>query len=427
MTLKQLLGNTGWLLGERLLRMALSFLIGIWIARQLGPAIYGELAFALAVVALMGPIASLGTDRIVLTDLARPREASGGVVGTAIGVRFLAGAAAALAAALVALSLDRFAGGGQLVLLVCLMMLPFQAFDVLELFFQARMQAMRGVTARLSALAIASGGRVAGLLIGASVAFFAAMQTLEILLDAVFLFLLYRATGMDRRKWRFDRDEARSLLYRSFPLLLSGLAITVYMRIDQVLIRLMMDVASVGKYAAVARITQTTYFIPTALSASIAPLLTRTWEHDPDGYFAMLGRIVRWMVIGALCVAASIALASREIVAVLLGDAYLDAVAVVTIQAFSLIFVGFGYVSGQHLLLRNEARLFLHRTLAGALTGAALTVALIPRFGLIGAAAASLCGHIVGNIALFHDKAGRAILAEIFLATVYARRPAGAA
>ncbi len=407
--------------------MALSFLIGIWIARQLGPAIYGELAFALAVVALMGPIASLGTDMIVLTDLARPSEASGGVVGSAIGVRFLAGAAAVLAAALVALSLDRFAGEGRLVLLVCLMMLPFQAFDVLELFFQARMQARRGVIARLAALAVLSAGRVAGLLAGVAVLYFAAMQVLEAMLAAMFLLRTYRAQGFDLRGWRFDRGQATSLVRRSFPLLLSGIAITAYMRVDQILIRLLMDAASVGKYAAAARMTEAMYMIPTALSVSLVPLLTRTWERDPARYAGVLGRSARWLVLGSVGIAGSVALAARDIVVILLGNAYSDAAAILAIQAFGLVFVSFGYVSAQHLLLRNQARLVFHRTLAGALAGVALTVLLIPRFGLIGAAAASLCGQIVGNLALFHSRAGRTVLVEIFSAMLSARPRAEAA
>ena len=420
--LREFLGNTGWLLGERVLRMVLSLLIGIWIARELGPYGYGQLSFALAVVALAIPIGSLGTDALVLTDLARPGESGGRVIGTAIALRFSSGVAIAVVVALVVMLSGQFSVRGQTVLAICLIVLPFQAFDVLELFLQARMQARRGVTARVTALVITSAGRVAGLLIGASVVFFAAMQTLEVLLAAALLYLIYRTGGFERWEGRFEADEAKSLLRRSLPLLLSGLAVTVYMRIDQVLIRLMTDAVHVGKYAVATRITEAMYFIPTALSLSIAPVLTRTWEHDRSGYFGLLGRIVRWMVIGALCIATLVALASREIVEILLGDAYLEAAGLVAIQAFSLVFVAFGYVSGQHLLLRNEGRLFLHRTLAGALTSAVLTVVLIPRLGLIGAAIASLSGQIVGNLAFFHVKAGRAILAEIFSATFSVRQ-----
>ena len=42
--------NTSWLLGERILRMAVSLLVGIYVARYLGPERFGLLSYALCFV-----------------------------------------------------------------------------------------------------------------------------------------------------------------------------------------------------------------------------------------------------------------------------------------------------------------------------------------------------------------------------------------
>ena len=40
--------NTSWLLGERVLRMVVSLLVGIYVARYLGPERFGLLSYALS-------------------------------------------------------------------------------------------------------------------------------------------------------------------------------------------------------------------------------------------------------------------------------------------------------------------------------------------------------------------------------------------
>ena len=56
--------NTSWLLGERVLRMAISLFVGIYVARYLGPERYGLLSYALSFVWLFSSLASFGLDAI---------------------------------------------------------------------------------------------------------------------------------------------------------------------------------------------------------------------------------------------------------------------------------------------------------------------------------------------------------------------------
>ena len=45
--LQQVISNTGWLIADNLLRMLIGLIVGIWVARYLGPASFGELNYAL--------------------------------------------------------------------------------------------------------------------------------------------------------------------------------------------------------------------------------------------------------------------------------------------------------------------------------------------------------------------------------------------
>jgi PST family polysaccharide transporter len=66
-----MLANSGWLLADRLLRMFLALVVGAWVARHLGPGRYGVLAYAIALLAFVTPLAMLGLEAIVVRDVAQ--------------------------------------------------------------------------------------------------------------------------------------------------------------------------------------------------------------------------------------------------------------------------------------------------------------------------------------------------------------------
>jgi len=63
-SIRKYFSNTSWLLGERILRMGVSFFVGIYVVRYLGPEKFGLLSYALSFVLLFGTIASFGLNEI---------------------------------------------------------------------------------------------------------------------------------------------------------------------------------------------------------------------------------------------------------------------------------------------------------------------------------------------------------------------------
>lgn len=84
--------------------------------------------------------------------------------------------------------------------------------------------------------------------------------------------------------WYFDKDWAKYLIKQSFPLLLSGAAVIVYQRIDQVMIGNMIDKASVGVFSVASRFVEIIIFVPVVMSQTITPLLIRTREKSQADY-----------------------------------------------------------------------------------------------------------------------------------------------
>ena len=69
--------NTSWMFAEQILRMIAGLLVGIWVARYLGPEQFGVFSYAIAFAAIFGSIAKLGLDGIVVRDLVREPDQRG--------------------------------------------------------------------------------------------------------------------------------------------------------------------------------------------------------------------------------------------------------------------------------------------------------------------------------------------------------------
>jgi len=61
---KRYFANTGWMFFGRFFMLGISFFVGIYIARYLGPSNYGLVSYVISFVGLFGFLASFGIDTI---------------------------------------------------------------------------------------------------------------------------------------------------------------------------------------------------------------------------------------------------------------------------------------------------------------------------------------------------------------------------
>ena len=86
------------------------------------------------------------------------------------------------------------------------------------------------------------------------------------------------------REWNFDKTLIPYIVKESFPLLLSGAAIIIYQRIDQVMIGNMLSKEDVGYFATAGKFVDLILFIPTVLVQTITPMLVRIKEQNELSY-----------------------------------------------------------------------------------------------------------------------------------------------
>lgn len=394
---QKIISNTGWLLLDRAFRLGVGLFVSVWVARYLGPAQFGELAYVVAFVAFFQAFAQLGLDSIVIRDMARDRNAAPELLGTTLWLRLLVGFVC-WGAAIGGMALLR-PGDDTALLLVSIVAgtIVFQAADTVDLWFQSLTQSKRTVGAKGISYLTASLLKVALILAHAPLAAFAIVTLIEMALSALALVFAYRRYPAPFA-WTWHASRVRELLRESWPLLLSGAAVVIYMRIDQIMLREMVGEAELGIYSAALSISQAWYFIPMVICSSVAPTISRKKVESEEAYLSALQRLFGLMLMISLTVSIAIALIAQPVVNLLYGAAYSATAAVLAIHVFANVPVSLGVA--QSLWITNERRptFALYRTVLGCVANIVLNFLLIPKYGATGAAIATLAAQFLAAV-----------------------------
>jgi PST family polysaccharide transporter len=383
--------NLGWLVAEKMARLVFSVLIGFVVARYLGPAQFGLFNYAFALVTLAGALAEVGLEAVVKRELIRAPAQAGAVLAAAWRLRLIAGAACY--AVVLGWAWWGEADAVVRVLLAIMGLLLFQpALAVADLWLQANLQARRATLAQVLALSVGAGARLALVVGRAPLWTFGAVLTGEAFLAAGALRVLARRAGMPSAGGEVKSWVPR-LAAEAWPLLLSSVAVMIYMRIDVVMLRRLAGADAAGVYAAAVRISELWYFLPVALGSSLLPALLRSREAGAEIYARRLQGYFDANAALAYGLSVPIALAAPWLVQVAYGARFAGAGPVLALHIWAAPFVFIGVARGQFLVNEKLTRFGLVATLLGALANVALNYALIPRAGPMGAAWATVASY----------------------------------
>lgn len=394
------LGNSAWLLGDRFLRMGFGLVVGVWIARYLGPDQFGLLSFAMAFTGLFSALASLGLDGIVVRELVTRPDERNVLLGTAAILKLVAGGLAMIVTIAAIAVLRPHDARSLWVVGIAAGAFIFQASSVVDLYFQSELRSRYTVIAAGVAFGISTIARILLLVTQRSVIAFAWATLGETALAAIFLLIAYRWTGARARAWEFSARVARLLLKDSWPLILSSISITIAMRIDQIMIGQMLSDREVGLYAAAARMSEVGYFIPSIIVTSIFPTIITTRRQSEALFYVRLQKLMNVLVGLGLAMALPVTLLAPLLMRMLFGAQYAEAANALRIMVWAGCFVFFGSGWSSWMLLENRTKTMLLFQLNAAAVNIALNLVLIPRLGIDGAAYATLLSYAVGHTVL---------------------------
>jgi len=393
--LLKIVDNIGWLFFDKILRMGVGLLIGVWIARYLGPEQFGLLNFTVALIGLFGALAAMGLQGIVVRDIVQNPACREDTLGSAALLQLLGGAAAYTLLLATVFYLRPQDVLSQLVAAILGAVVLLKAFEVAGYWFESQVQSKYTVWVQNAAFLIFAGIKAVLILTGASLISFVWAMLAEAFVVALAMTLALNRFGPPLSSLRISYRRCCALLKAGWPLMLSSIAVMIYMKIDQIMIGQMLGNDAVGIYSAAARISEIWYFIATAVAASVLPAILEAKKNNEAQYRQRLQALFDLMTWIAIIVALPVTFFATPLVTMLFGADYSEAGGVLAIHVWATVFVFLGVAGGNWFLAENQQLISLQRTALGAAVNVLLNIVLIPMLGVVGAAWATLISYAV--------------------------------
>lgn len=262
--LKHYLSNTSWLLAENMLRLLAGLFVGIYVARFLGPDQYGLYSYSLAFVSLFGAIANLGLDSLVVRELVNQPESQDKILGTAFWLKTVGAILMMITIGAVVPFTNNNATTKTYISIIAFGVI-FQAFDVIDIYFQTKVQAKYVSICKAIQLLLISLVKLYLIYVCADLIWFVITTTIGV--ASLSIFMLYAMHHKYSLLFliKFDTKIAKALMKESWPMIFAGLALMLQARIDQVMIKEMISSREVGFYSIAMGLTDVFAFVPTVL------------------------------------------------------------------------------------------------------------------------------------------------------------------
>ncbi|PWV65634.1 flippase [Plasticicumulans acidivorans] len=387
---RKILGNSSWMLFEQISRMLLGLFVGVLIARHLGPMEFGNLSFLQAYISLFSIISALGLNRIVVRELVNvsgDAEKEKEIIITAFCMRVSAAVVLFVVCVAVGVIFNQSRMDYIFIISFSLFFTPFETF---ELLFQARTNSRPVACARSIVFFGSAVLKMILLFLGAGLQVFVVMCLVDVILSAVAVKITYKM------KWgalyfnQFNFKAAKNMLTESWSEIIAAFSGMLFMRIDQIMLANLAGPDAVGVFSAASKISEMWYFVPVAIVASAFPTIVASREHGDALYWKRLGRLMNALV-GLSYVVLIITFSSAAyFIPLVYGADYVESVPVLYIHIWCGLMVCFAQVSGAWLVNEKKIRLNLFRNVLGAVINLVLNFALIPVYGPVGAAIATM-------------------------------------
>ncbi len=393
--LKIYIHNIGWLFIGKMFRMIFSMIAGIWVARYLGVDKFGILSYSVAFVLLFRPFAMFQLEGICVREIVKSPNEKNNIIGSAFAISLTAGVLSFLVVVNLITVFQPAKPIYHAIVSIVGFGLIFLSFEVFDYWFQARVNSKPVVVARTLVLVITSLLKIGGIWLKAPLIFFAWINLLELILVGLSLAIAYSSNGSRIRALRASFKWIKKLLHDAWPLALSGIAATIYLRIDKIMLGQILGAHEVGIYTAATRLAEAWYFLPISIMASLYPAIIKSIKNksiDPDKRMQQIYNLMVFMGYGVGIVTT---LFAAPVVTLLFGAEYQQSAQILTMYIWSGVFVNIAMGKSAYLKAMNYTKIQFASTAFGAIINICLNLVFIHRYGVIGAAWATIISYSV--------------------------------
>ncbi len=410
------LKNITWIFGYRVIRLILAFFITAWIARYLGPEVYGKLVYGIAIAELMMLFWSQGLKEVVIKKI-KQLELDDGLVSSAafqlmlVGNLLLYGILALVLFAFEIPMLIKF------IALICGLGILFRSFEAFELWFHSRLQVKYTVRVQLIAQILYMFVNVILIINSSNIIWFAVTYALQLFCAGIGFLIVFRKHIKPVFFSSFTSIQKRIIKTGGF-MILAKLIFTCSLLIDRFIIESMLDLSSLGIYSASMKMVSIWTFISSAISLSFISVLTATEENER--YYFLAKKMFGYTTSISICLVILFAPFSDFLVQIVFGELYQGGGKVFQILIFGLPFIFLNDGIKAWLVIKNQTLLYLMSMFLTTLLSVVLNIILIDKVGIIGSSFAFILSWFLGGMLFFSFfKETKDLSRELFLSFLY--------
>lgn len=417
-SMNSILNNFSWLLLQKITQLLSSLVVGILLARYFGAANYGIYSVILAITTVASSLSTVGLNHLITKELKNNKNETQVVISNAIVLRFIGGLS----------SLILFSGVALLVLdkvyvgfvLFILFLQIFSGLKVVEYYFLSISYMKPYIITNVIVLISSIVTKVIFVYFSVDIAYFLYLLGIDYLLAGILSYKIYRSRIERDKNDFYDKKVAIPLLKKGLPLLLSSVTAIIYLKLDVIMLSYFTTNEEVGSYAVAARLSEIWYMFPTLVASSLFPKLLELRNENYQKYERGLDLSLYFLSFTAFVIACFISVFAEFIVTLLFGMEYINSVDVLRIHIWSGIFIFMRAIASKWFIAEDYYYLSFFTHSAGAITNVILNMVLIPLYGAIGAAVATLISYAMASyLSLFLTKNGRFLAVKMTYAAFW--------
>ncbi len=386
--------NSSWMMAENILKIIASFFVTIYIARHLEPESFGSLTYVISIVFLFMALSRLGMETILVRELVKSPRKANEHMGTAF-ILMLIGSMVSIL--IVGLFIYFFESDSQIALYLFVMSLGllFQPFLVIDYNFQSKIKAKYSSIAKSISYIIGSLFKIYLVIIKADLLYFVMAYAADYFIIGLLLYAIHIQQKENANFFHFDKVYSKELLSSAFPLVLSSLTMSLYMTVDKLLIKYFLDLHYLGVYSAAVKMYEGWLFFPIVIGTSLLPMLVKLKQDSEERYQKNMTRVFSLVIWSSIFVAMITSFFGEWIILHTFGEAYKEASHSLVIIMWASAFIGIGTISYTYFTVEKMEHKLIIRTLVALILNVALDILLIPKYGIEGAAIATLISVVI--------------------------------
>nr|WP_255727807.1 flippase [Rhodohalobacter sulfatireducens] len=395
------------MMSEKIVTMGIGLIVSIFVARYLGPENFGILSYAASLTSLFAISTHLGLHGLAIREIVKYPEDDHQVLGTVFGLKMITAIIATIAFILFAIYTTK--PGNEEFWVLCLMagVILFKPFQVFDFWFQAKVKAKyssiaRGINSLVLALV-----KIVLVVFSATLLAFAFTYLLSaVLIALLFLFFYKSESNTSLFDWDFNLSRAKHLLSQGWMIMAGSFFAILYLKVDQVMLRWLVNAEEVGVYSVAATLSEAWYFIPGIIVASLFPKLIELRDKSEEKFKLRLQHLFDILSVLALFIAIFITLIADPAIHLLYGLEFQQASVILSIHIWAGIFIFMRAVFSKWILIEDAIAFSMLTHGAGAIANVILNLILIPGYGGVGAAVSTLLSYAMASYIslLFYKK-----------------------